>query len=128
AKNESTKDPQNMQKMYEYGELLLKDGQVSVAVETLLKVYDSKPAAPLDVKVAERLFEGLTDLMKVDFPNASKNYLKIYEQLTIVPGNNAEEQARKAKFYRLVGQGREAEKNLVEAFQMYKNFGALPMH
>src|SRR6185503_15957345 len=33
-----------------------------------------------------------------------------------------------AKFYRLMAQGREGQGNLVDAFQMYKDFGALPIH
>ena len=128
AKLDSTKDPENLAKLFDYGELLLKDGQVHVAVEILLKVYNGKPAGALGTKVAERLFEGLTDLMQVDFAKASKDYLAIYELLTKVPGNGLEEQNRKAKYFRLVGQGRESQGNLVEAFQMYKEFGALPIH
>src|SRR5256885_648206 len=33
-----------------------------------------------------------------------------------------------ARFFRIVGQGRENEGNLTEAFRMYKEFGALPIH
>src|SRR5207244_3815058 len=44
AKRDSAADPDNLAKMTEYGDLLLKDGQVHVAVETLLKVYERKPA------------------------------------------------------------------------------------
>jgi len=128
AKRDSTKDPENMVKLTDYGELLLKDGQVNLAVDSLLKVYHNKPAEGLGKRVKERLFEALTDLMQVDFNTASKDHLTIYKALTVVPGNDAEEQNRKAKFFRLVGQGREAQGNLVEAFQMYKDFGALPMH
>jgi outer membrane protein assembly factor BamB len=66
--------------------------------------------------------------MQVDFQKTAADHLTVYKSLCSVPGNDAEEQARKAKFYRLVGQGREAEGNLVEAFQMYKDFGALGKH
>lgn len=128
AKRDSGLDPENLAKLTDYGELLLKDGQVHIAVETLLKVYDRKPAGALGQRVAERLFEALTDLMAVDFNKASQDYLTIYEGLLKAPTNPQEEQARKAKYYRLVGQGREAQGNLVEAFQMYKEFGALPIH
>src|SRR5205823_4522110 len=47
AKGDSAKDPDNIAKLTDYGELLLKDGQVHVAVETLLKAYNQKPADPL---------------------------------------------------------------------------------
>src|SRR6185369_10901404 len=127
-KVDSAKDPENLAKLTDYGELLLKDGQVHLAVETLLKVYDRKPADPLGRRVEERLFEALTDLMQIDFNKGSRDYLAVYKTLTEVKGNTQEEQARKSKFFRLVGQGREAQGNLVEAFQMYTNFGALPIH
>ncbi len=128
AKIDTAKDPDNLAKLTEYGDLLLKDGQVHNAVETLFKVHDSKPADPLGQRVRARLFEALTDLMQVDFSKASKDYLTIYETLCKVPDNATEEQQRKAKFFRLVGHGREAQGDLVEAFRMYKDFGALPIN
>ncbi|HZZ79968.1 MAG TPA: PQQ-binding-like beta-propeller repeat protein [Gemmataceae bacterium] len=128
AKAEAAKNPDNLATLTEYGDLLLKDGQVHLAVSTLLKVYDAKPADPLGQRVRARLFEALTDLMQVDFPKASKDYLETYRSLCSVPGNNGEEQQRLAKYFRLVGQGREAEGNLVDAFKMYKDFGGLPLH
>lgn len=128
VKAEVAKEPENFTRLTDYGDLLLKDGQVHQAVETLLKVHESKPADPLAKRVKARLFEALTDLVQADFPKASKDYLSIYKSLCSVPGNPEEEEQRLAKFYRLVGQGREAEGNLVEAFEMYKNFGALPIH
>ena len=128
AKVDSGKDPANLTKLTDYGELLLKDGQVHLAVESLMKVHNANPADPLGKRVKERLFEGLTDLLQLDFKKAAGDYLTVYKTLCSVPDNNIEEQNRKAKFYRLVGQGREAEGNLVEAFQMYKDFGALPIH
>src|SRR5262249_14425593 len=71
---------------------------------------------------------ALTDLVQTDFVKASKDYLTTYQALCAVPDNAQEEQLRKAKFFRLVGQGREAQGDLVEAFQMYKQFGALQLH
>jgi outer membrane protein assembly factor BamB len=128
VKLDSANDPENLAKMAEYGDLLLKDGQVHSAVATLLKVYERKPAEPLGKRVKERLFEALTDLMQIDFNRAAKDHLEVYTALCAIPGDPQEEQARKAKFYRLVGQGREAQGNLVEAFQMFKDFGALTIH
>ncbi|MSQ93449.1 MAG: hypothetical protein EXR98_02710 [Gemmataceae bacterium] len=128
AKVDWTNDKQNMTKLTDYGELLLKDGQVHLAVENLLKVYNTNPADPLGKRVKDRLFEGLTDLLQLDFNKAAGDHLTIYKPLCAVPGNDTEEQNRKAKFYRLVGQGREAQGNLLEAFQMYKDFGTLPIH
>jgi outer membrane protein assembly factor BamB/tetratricopeptide (TPR) repeat protein len=128
AKIDSAKDPENIAKLADYGELLLKDGQVHLAVETLLKAYNQNPANALGKRVKDRLFEAMTDLLQIDFKKADKDYLTTYKALCNIPDNAQEEQARKAKFFRLVGQGREAQGNLVEAFQMYKEFGALPIH
>src|ERR1051325_2029691 len=128
AKADTTNDPDNMVKLTDYGELLLKDGQVNLAVDALLKVYNTKPNAPLAKRVDERLFEALTDLMQVDFDKASRDHLTVYKDLTSVPGNNLEEQTRKSKYFRLVGQGRQSQGNLVEAFEMYKQFVALEIH
>lgn len=127
AKIDAAKNPQDMTKLADLGELLLKDGQVKLAVENLLKVYNGNPAGPLAKRVKDRLFEALTDLMHIDFSNAAKDHLTVYKALCAVPDNATEEQNRKAKYFRLVGEGREAEGNLVEAFQMYKDFGGLPM-
>ena len=128
TKVDAEKDPANLTKATDYGELLLKDGQVHAAVETLVKVYERKPAEPLGKHVKDRLFEALTDLLHIDFERASRDYLDIYRALCAVPDDVKEEQSRKAKYYRLVGQGREMQGNLVEAFQMYRDFGALPIH
>src|SRR5262249_33820225 len=65
---------------------------------------------------------------QVDFNNASGKYLNEYKELCKVDDNPGEHQQRQARFFRIVGQGREAQGNLVEAFQMYKEFGALPLH
>ena len=128
ARTDSAGDPDNLAKLTDYGDLLLKDGQVQLSVDMLMKVFDRKPADPLGKRVKERLFEALTDLAQADFAKVSTDYLPVYKSLCEVPGDNVTEQNRKAKFFRIVGQGREAQGNLVEAFQMYKDFGSLPLH
>jgi outer membrane protein assembly factor BamB len=128
ARTESANEPENLTKLTDFGDLLLKDGQVQSAVDTLTKVYDRKPAGPLGSRLRERLFQAITDLAQVDFDKVSKDYLTLYKGLCDVPGNAKAEEARKGKFFRLVGQGREGQGDLVTAFQMYKEFGALPSH
>jgi outer membrane protein assembly factor BamB/tetratricopeptide (TPR) repeat protein len=127
AKSALKDDPENLAKITEFGDLLLKDGQVHQAVETLLKVTAKNPPDPLGKRARDRLFEALTDLHNVDFKFASEKYLADYRALCNLP-DNQEQQARLAKYHRIVGQGREAEGNLVEAFFNYKEFGALPIH
>src|SRR5262249_37258443 len=64
---------------------------------------------------------------QLDFVKASGKYLDEFKELS--KSNNPEEhQLRQAKFFRVMGQGRETEGNLVEAFVMYKNFGDLPIN
>ena len=128
AKLDFFKDPTNLAKVTEYGDLLLKDGQIRGGVQVLVKVHELKPRDPLGKRVKDLLFAGLTDLMHRDFDKAGMDYLAVYEALCTVPGDAQEEQRRKATFFRLVGQGREAQGKLVEAFQMYQDFGALPLH
>lgn len=128
ARAELTSEPNNLAKLTEYGDLLLKDGQVQKAVDTLVQVHDKKPTGALQTRLRERLFEAINELAGVDFPKVSRDYLPLYKELCSVAGDEAAEEARKAKFLRAVGQGREAQGDLVTAFSMYKDFGALPTH
>jgi outer membrane protein assembly factor BamB/tetratricopeptide (TPR) repeat protein len=128
ASAEVAKDPNDLTKRTLRGELRLADGQVQGAIDDLRTVRDKNPPADLVPRVRQKLYLALTDLFQADFNEASAKYLKEYEELCNVPGNADEEQQRRAHFLRLVGQGREAQGNLVEAFQAYKDFGALPIH
>jgi outer membrane protein assembly factor BamB len=128
AKHEAEATPADLDKRATYGEMLLKDGQVQAAVTELRSVTAKAPPAPLGRRASDRLFEALTDLMQTDFHSASQRYLDDFKALTTATDDPQERQQRLAKFFRIVGQGREAQGNLVEAFRMYKDFGALPIH
>jgi outer membrane protein assembly factor BamB/tetratricopeptide (TPR) repeat protein len=121
-------DPENLEKLTAHGELLLKDGQVNAAVADLEKVVTRKAEGSLGQRAKDRLFEALTDLLQVNFNDTSVKYLDTYRDLCKATDKDEERQQRQARFFRIVGQGREAQGNLVEAFQMYKDFGALPIH
>ena len=121
-------DPDNPAKLIEHGELLLADGQTQKAVDDLQGALAKKPAEPLLGRAKGRLYDALTDLLANDFVKTSGRYLEEYRGLCKVPDNKAEEQSRQARYYRIVGQGQEAQGNLVEAFQMYRAFSALPIH
>lgn len=121
-------DPSNPEKLIERGELLLADGQVQEAVGDLHKALANKPGEALEARAKNRLYDALTDLFQIDFDSASAKYLDEYRGLCKVAGNSEEEQQRQARFFRIVGQGREAQGKLVEAFGMYKDFGTLPIH
>ncbi len=121
-------DPQNPDKLVNRGELYLADGQVQKAVDDLKHALDTKPTGPLAQRARTNLYEGLSQLLQSEFNVASAKYLDEYRELCRVPDNAAEEQQRLARYYRIVGQGRESQGNLVEAFQMYRAFGSLPIH
>ncbi len=121
-------DPENLEKLTDHGELLLKDGQVQAAVADLEKVLAKKAAGALGQRARDRMYEALTDMLQVSFTDTSDKYLDLYRELTTATADDQEKQLRQARFFRVVGQGREAQGNLVEAFQMYKDFGALPIH
>jgi outer membrane protein assembly factor BamB len=121
-------DPDNLEKLTSHGELLLKDGQVQAAVADLEKVVVKKADGLLGQRAKDRLYEALTDLLQVKFNDNADKYLDLYRGLCKETTDDQERQMRQAKYFRIVGQGREAQGNLVEAFQMYKDFGALPIH
>jgi outer membrane protein assembly factor BamB/tetratricopeptide (TPR) repeat protein len=121
-------DPENLDKLTNHGELLLKDGQVQAAVTDLEKVVAKDPPGALGQRAKDRLHEALTDLLQVNFNEQGDKYLPLYKTLCSATSDNQEKELRLAKYYRIVGQGRESQGNLVEAFQAYKDFGALPIH
>jgi outer membrane protein assembly factor BamB len=121
-------DPTNPSKLVDHGELLLANGQVRAAALELKKALAQKPDESLQGRASLKLYEALTDLLAVDFLGSSDLYLDEYRELCKVPDNLNEQQLRQARYFRIVGQGREAQGNLVEAFLMYREFGALPIH
>ncbi len=121
-------DPQNADKLVNRGELYLADGQVQKAVDDLQRALAKNPVGPLAKRAKTNLYEGLTQLLQTDFNVASVKHLAEYAELCKVKDDAKEHQQRQARFFRIVGQGREAQGNLVEAFQMYREFGSLPIH
>jgi outer membrane protein assembly factor BamB/tetratricopeptide (TPR) repeat protein len=122
-----TKTPSS-ENLLQRGELRLADGQTQKAVDDLQGVLEKEPAdSKLTAKAKDRLYEALTDLLSVDFDNASKKYLKQYEQLCTAPVNAADKTKRETRYLRILAQGREAQGDLVQAFVAYKEFGASPL-
>lgn len=121
-------DPENPEKLVNRGELYLADGQVQNAVNDLKRALDKQPAAPLTKRAKGTLYEALTQLLQSDFNAGSAKYLDEYRELCKVADDAKENQQRQARFFRIVGQGREAQGNLVDAFQMYREFGSLAIH
>lgn len=120
--------PNDPTKLVERGELLLADGQLQGAVDDLRKALSFKPQPMLAMRAKDRLYDALTDLLQADFTGASPKYLDEYQELCKLGPDPREQQARQARFLRIVAQGREAQGNLVDAFRLYREFGALPIH
>jgi hypothetical protein len=121
-------DPTSLEKRTAYGELLLRDGQLQDAVNELRTVWQKNPEGDLGKRVRHQLYEAFTDLLQADFKTASQKYLGEYRALCEVPGDPKEQEFRQAKFLRIVGQGKEAEGDLVAAFKAYREFGSLPLY
>lgn len=120
-------EPNNPERFVDRGELRLADGQVQAAVDDLHKAMSLKPPENLTQRVKQRLYEALSDLFQSDFNGASVKYLDEYREMCKVP-DVKEQETRLAKFYRVVGKGREEQGHLVEAFQMYRDFSTLPIN
>lgn len=120
-------DPSNADKLITRGELRLADGQVHKAVEDLRNALAFNPAAEVTQRGKARLYDAYTDLFQVDFNKASALYIEDYRKLCEV-SDDQEKQQRLAKYFRTIGQGRESQGDLVTAFQMYREFGALPIN
>lgn len=121
-------DPNNPEKLLNRGEMRLFDGQVQDAVNDLRDVLAKNPPEAVSQRTRDRLFEAYGDLFHLDFNNASTKYLDEFRGLCKVNGNIPEEQQRTARFLRIVAEGREGQGNLVEAFQLYREFGDLPIN
>jgi len=122
------KRPNDPEALADRGELRLADGQVQAAVDDLHAALGKEPDAPLALRIRNKLYEGLTDLFQMDFDRASGKYLDEYRALCKLPDSAQEQQTRQARFFRLLGEGREHQGNLVEAFQAFRAFGDLPLN
>ena len=117
------KDP-SAKNLLKRGELRLADGQMQKAASDLLAVLAKDPPPEIVPRTRDRLYEVLGDLLQTDFADAAPKYLEKYKELTKATFNPAEQQRREARYWRLVGQGREREGNFVEAFLAFKEYGA----
>jgi outer membrane protein assembly factor BamB/tetratricopeptide (TPR) repeat protein len=130
----------------ERGELRLdgKDLQGAVAdLRTALASQPSPNASPEERKklsevvprTRAKLFDAFAELFQQDF-NSGEKYLAEFNELCKVPAPSdasaqdalqaqEEEQRRRASFLCLLGDGREKQGRLLEAFQAYQEFGGL---
>jgi outer membrane protein assembly factor BamB len=120
------KDP-SLPKLLSRGELRLADGQAQKAAEDLALVLTKDPPKAIAERAQNRLFEAMSQLLTSDFATYAPRYLKEFKELTVVPGRQAEQQERQARYWLIVGQGREHEGALVEALEAFKEYGNSPL-
>ncbi len=128
ANAELDKAPKNPNNLFIRGELFLADGQVQKAVDDFHTALKNSPTPDLTTRIKNRLYDGLSDLLQTDFNQASARYLEEFESLCSLSDDANEKEERQAHFFRIVGQGREIQGNLVDAFSLYRKFGSLPIH
>lgn len=129
------KDPNDPIGLLERAELRRHDGQIATAVDDLRAALLHKLEEERVPKARQLLFECLTEMFQRDF-NASEKYLDEYKEMCkiTIPSSATteevqkfkdEEQRRQANFLCLVAKGKEQQGKLVEAFNYYREFGAL---
>ena len=121
--------------LFEFGELMLDNGQRQQAIEAFNKCLANNPNADTKAKAREKLYDALTELLQLDF-NAGEKLLDQYKDLCAVEilatddavtrQNKADEELRrKSSYLCLAAAGREKQGKLVEAFDFYLGLGAL---
>ncbi len=129
------KNPNDPAGLVERGELRLDKGDLGGAIADLRAALRNKPEEEVRDKARAKLFDAMTEHLQRDF-NAAEGYLKEYEELCNVSLDGAKDEAEKAErlaetrkrkgnYLCLVAKGREAQGRLVEAFEKYREFGAL---
>jgi outer membrane protein assembly factor BamB len=120
-------DEQTPTLLTERGELYLADGKVHLAVDDLRTALSKKPDKKTLPKTRLKLYEAFTELFQSDFPKVADKYLNEYKEVCKAE-DDPETNRRTARFLYLVGRGREEQGRLVDAYQAYVDFAALPLN
>jgi outer membrane protein assembly factor BamB len=133
---EINKDPNNPTGLTRRAELRLDKGDLQGAITDLHAALNNNPDKTTLRRAQAQLYDALTEYFQNRFDEAEKaGLLPEYESLCKIDlegvpeadKNNLreEERKRKANFLCLVAKGKEAQGNLVDAFERYQAFGAL---
>lgn len=111
------------------GELRWQRGEMDAAIQDFRLALQTKPAAELRSKGEAKLADSLISLLETSF-DKHENLLPELESITVpVIASNPDErialQERKARFYRILAKGREAQGRMEETLASYQAFALL---
>ena len=129
------KDPKDPVGLAEKGDLLLDDGKLLQAINTLHEAQKHNPSDATRLFCKEKLYEAITELLQRDF-DSGQPFLDEYKELcnfnipeATDPQKTAhlkEEQLRRESGRLvLLANGRESQGKLLEAFDYYMAFGTI---
>ncbi len=127
------KNPSDPAGLFSRGELSLEKGDLLKAVEDFKAAQANKPSDDVAHKIKQKLYAAYTELLRDKF-DQGEPFLAEYKTLCEFPlddrepdfGRQREEQTRRrGLYYSLVAKGREAQGQLVEAFDHYRLYAEL---
>ena len=124
------KNPNDADGLFSRGELSLEEGNLEGAVHDFRQVIQGAPPAPLQTKAKDKLYEALTDYFQHDFDKA-ETYQDDYAALcgrdlpaTATDQQRAEARRRRINYLYLLAKGKEGQRKLTEAFDLYLQLNA----
>ena len=129
--NERLKDnPNDIEGLFDRGELSLEEGSLDPAVQDFRRVMKNNPPADLLKKAKEKLYYALTEDFQHNFDQAEK-YADDYAALcaadlpeSATPADRAEARRRRTNYLYLMAKGKEGQRKLPEAFDLYLKLNA----
>jgi outer membrane protein assembly factor BamB len=128
-------NPNDPTGLAEKGDLLLDDGKLMDAINTLHKAKQNNPNETTKTFCNDKLYEAITELLQRDF-QGGEQFLDEYKELCnfTIPANadaqkaaalKEEQLRRESGRLVLLAKGRERQGKLLEAFDYYMGFGTI---
>jgi outer membrane protein assembly factor BamB len=103
------------------GRRLVADGKLAEAVDDFRAALANRPSRELLLELRLLLYETLDELLTARFAVAEKKYLSLYKEACTTE-DKGETFRRQTRFLFVVGQGREQQGRLLEAFRHYLDY------
>jgi outer membrane protein assembly factor BamB len=123
-------NPNDIQGLFDRGELSLEEGNLDAAVQDFLHVLHNGPPDSLLKKAKDKLYYALTEDFQHNFDQAEK-YTDDYNALcsldlpaTASDQDKAEARRRRTNYLYLTAKGKEGQRKLTEAFDLYLKLNA----